>query len=84
MSQAEEYEALVERVAIVIAENRANLDKGFQDCARAILAEVHRTISTVTERMELAWSDGGGGYNTDAKNDWSAMLAASPITPGEG
>ena len=86
-TQAEEHEALVRHLAKIIQGSEVPAPWALSD-AHAILAEVHRTLSTVTERMQRGGLNCGvdwNGHLIEATDHvWSAMLAASPITPGEG
>ena len=53
--------------------------------ARAILAEVLRTLEAVTPEMEEAGLSTSYGLNTveALSKDWTAMLRASPLAPDQ-
>jgi hypothetical protein len=73
------YDELVERCAEIIPLS----DEPATIVARAVLAEVLRTLETVTPDMEEAGLRTSYGLNTveALAKDWSAMLCASPVTP---
>ena len=81
-----EYDKLVERARV----KYASAD-GHEEGIRAVLAEVLRTLQTVTPEMQEAWDivdntptpfENPRG-KTWAEEDWLAMLAASPLNPEE-
>lgn len=54
------------------------------DIMRLVLAEVFRTLETVTPEMEHAWHNqpvGRLSRKATAQNDWLAMLRTSPLAP---
>lgn len=74
------YEELVERV-VRTAGSHYEADA---DIGRAILAEVLRTLETMTPEMEREWGAAGGKAHINgsgASRDWLAMLRASPLSP---
>jgi len=88
------YEELVERAGRELAKvwtsdnKNADLKQAailFTPSARAVLAEVLRTLETVTDEMLLerpAWN--GDVYGEQAKETFIAMLRASPIAGRSG
>lgn len=100
MSQRNAHEALVEKVAVGMAQSwRApfwdDLPETARDVwrkhARAVLAIVAEAAKEPTAEMfrggqSIVRRQGGDSANrtVDAEAVWRAMLAASPLTPGDG
>lgn len=74
------YRELRERVADILYVKPAGR---YTECADTILAEVLRTLETVTPEMEESGLRQSYGLNTieALAKDWLAMLRASPLSP---
>lgn len=79
MSPYDELRERCNRVALNAVCGRKSLPVAFvRDCeVKAILAEVFRTLETVTPEMRAAWF----GSADAATVMWHSMLHASPLAP---
>ena len=77
------HAALVEEVADELLKEELRLPSAI---ARAILSLITARLSDVTPEMVEAWINVGANDDSpeqQAADDWRAMWAASPLTPGE-
>ena len=82
-----EYEKLVAECADILGAVSWTTDLN-KKLVRAILAHVATRLAEVTPEMAEAWQEAwrrglGLRDNPSAQSDWRAMLAASPLTPGD-
>jgi len=83
-----EYEKLVEEIEGMIWIRCGGPSSENERLACTILAHVATRLAEVTPEMAEAWQEAwrrglGLRDNPSAQSDWRAMLAASPLTPGD-
>ena len=69
------YEQLVDRCCALRSKH---IEKSTEQVIQIIIAEVLRTLATVTPEMEAAVTSGNP---EDAEDLWLALLRASPLSP---